>query len=156
MSIFFFFGSRCYVSGTGLRLMTSGEHVLFFFRGRSYVSGTGCTLLMFPFVQLPRSFKPRRRRRGRHRYMALLPPAARLRFPFDLYKKGGATHALLDQTMICGQSIAAMTRDVGQVFFFFLILDEASTDARTPNCTDFFAECMAGFFMYFFYVPAFV
>lgn len=47
--------------------------------------------------------------------MALLPPAARLRYPFDLYAKGGAIHALLDQTMICGQSIAAMTRDVGQV-----------------------------------------
>lgn len=56
-----------------------------------------------------------------HRYMPLFPPTARLRYCFDLYWKGGATHALLDQTMICGQSIAAMTREVAQVcvcFFF--------------------------------------
>ncbi|CAN0246144.1 unnamed protein product, partial [Ectocarpus sp. 13 AM-2016] len=49
-------------------------------------------------------------------YMALLPPTARLSYAFDLYPKGGTTHALLDQTMICGQSVAAMTRDVGQLY----------------------------------------
>lgn len=55
------------------------------------------------------------RRRCWLRYMALLPPPARLRYTFDLYRKGGATHALLDHTMIPGQSLSAMTNDVGQV-----------------------------------------
>lgn len=49
------------------------------------------------------------------RYMDILPPAARMRYPFDFYLKGGACHALLDQTMIPGQSVAAMTREVAQV-----------------------------------------
>ncbi|CAM9793203.1 unnamed protein product, partial [Laminaria digitata] len=43
-----------------------------------------------------------------------MPPLARLFFPFNLYARGGATHQLLDKTMVCGQSISAVTRDLRQ------------------------------------------
>ena len=71
-----------------------------------------CTLVIFSFASFSR---PAAAPSNWHRYMALLPPAVRMRYAFDLYPKGGATHALLDQTMICGQSISALTREVGQV-----------------------------------------
>lgn len=53
---------------------------------------------------------------GCDRYMKLLPPAVRLCYPFDLYGQGGATHRPLDKTMICGQSVSSMTRELQQMY----------------------------------------
>ncbi|CAN0182054.1 unnamed protein product [Scytosiphon promiscuus] len=94
-------------SGPDKRLLTSGERAKMRAGDLSDIAPN----VIYTFLKGGWSFPINNKR-----YMEILPPAARMRFPFNLYGKGGACHALLDQTMIPGQSVAAMAREVAQLY----------------------------------------
>ena len=49
------------------------------------------------------------------RYMKSLPTAVRVTYPFDLFRRGGAEHTLLDKTTLANLSTSALHRDIVQV-----------------------------------------